>query len=74
MKTMGNISEKYAKLKEELDNKNPINRYIRLKEELEAIKEENLLKAEEDKKQREALFHDTAYKLINSVKKVNLIH
>jgi hypothetical protein len=54
MKTMGNISEKYAKLKEELDNKNPINRYIRLKEELEAIKEENLLKAEEDKKQREA--------------------
>ena len=27
-----------------------------------------------DQKQREALFHDTAYKLINSIKKIDLIH
>ena len=51
---MEDINTRYAKIKEELEDKDPMKRYIRIKSELDAIKEENLLKAEEDKKQREA--------------------
>jgi hypothetical protein len=50
---MEDLSEQYAKLKEELNDKDTLKRYIRIKSELDAIKEENLLKSEEDKKQRE---------------------
>ena len=66
---MNDIAKKYAELKEELDNKDPLLRYAKLKEELEqndplvryalikeeidSIKEEASLKYEEDKKQQE---------------------
>mgnify|MGYP003323299683 CR=1 FL=1 len=66
---MNDIAKKYAELKEELDNKDPLLRYAKLKEELEqndplvryalikeeidSIKEETSLKYEEDKKQQE---------------------
>ena len=59
---MNDITEKYAELKEELDNKDPLfryarlkeelndkdplNRYARIKEELDSIKEENTQKFE----------------------------
>ena len=51
---MEDLSEQYIKLKEKLDDKDTIKRYVRIKSELDAIKEENLLKLEEDKKQRES--------------------
>ena len=44
---------RYAKLREELDNKDPIKRYARIKEELDSIKEENAHKFEDDKQKRE---------------------
>ena len=35
---MNDITEKYAELREELDNKDPLHRYVKLKEELDAAK------------------------------------
>ena len=66
---MNDITEKYAELREELNNKDPLHRYAKLKEELnqkdplfryavikeeiDSIKEENSHKFEEDKQKRE---------------------
>ena len=40
---------RYAKLKEELNNKDPVKRYVRIKEEINSIKKESSHKFEENK-------------------------
>ena len=58
---------RYAKLKEELDNKDPVKRYVRIKEEIDSIKEESSQKFEENKKQREEKTLESLEKLFQSL-------
>ena len=44
---MEDLADQYTKLKEELDNKDSIKRYIRLKNEMDSIKIEDILTQEE---------------------------
>jgi len=50
---MYNVVDNYLQLREELDNKDPIKRYLRLKVELDSIKEEEVTKAKKNKVKRE---------------------
>jgi hypothetical protein len=43
---MPNVVDNYLQLREELDNKDPIKRYLRLKVEIDSIKEEQVTKNE----------------------------
>ena len=58
---------RYAKLKEELDNKDPVKRYVRIKEEIDSIKEESSQKFEENTQQREEKTLESLEKLFQSL-------
>ena len=46
---MYNVVDNYLQLREELDNKDPIKRYLRQKVELDSVKEEQITKAKKNK-------------------------
>ena len=48
-----NIYDKYAQLKEELEDKDPLKRYARIKQEIDTIKQEQLESKVEDTKEKE---------------------
>jgi hypothetical protein len=48
-----NIYDKYAQLKEELEDKDPLKRYARIKQELDTIKQEQVESKVEDTKEKE---------------------
>ncbi len=58
---------RYAKLKEELNNKDPVKRYVRIKEEINSIKKESSHKFEENKQQREEKTLESLEKLFQSL-------
>ena len=47
------IYDKYAQLKEELEDKDPLKRYARIKQEIDTIKQEQLESKVEDTKEKE---------------------
>ena len=50
---MYNVVDNYLQLREELDNKDPIKRYLRLKVELDSVKEEQVTRAKKNKVKKE---------------------
>ena len=50
---MPNVVDNYLQFREELDNKDPIKRYLRLKVEIDSIKEEQVTKTKKNKAKKE---------------------